>query len=167
MLHTSWLGIRRLHWLLAGVLLIALALGVASNHGVFESSPPTPQRVAFDPHCDLRAGPCETRLPNGARVSFSVLPRSIPVAKTLEVEVKVAGLAVDDVTLDLNGVNMRMPPNRVRLKASKPGQFDGQAGLMMCSRNAMEWEALVELKTPDHKLIQVPYRFITVSGENP
>jgi len=165
MTKPAFLGIQRLHWVTAFVLLIGVLLWLALEQGWLTPQPSEPIRVNFDPACDLRAGPCETVLENGARVSFGILPLDIPVAKTLEVEVAVSGLDVDEVTLDLNGVSMKMPPNRVKLKSVAPGQFKGQAGLMLCTRSAMEWETVVELKTPQGQY-NIPYRFITVSDGN-
>lgn len=165
MLKKSWLGIQWLHWLSALLLLVGVSLWLALEQGWLTPQPVEPVTVAADPACDLRAGPCQSVLHNGARVSFGILPLDIPVAKTLDVEVDVSGLDVDEVTLDLNGVSMKMPPNRVKLKPAGAGKFKGQAGLMLCSRSAMEWEAMVELKTPRGQF-NVPYRFITVSDGN-
>ncbi len=162
---SSLLGISLLHWLSATLLLGGLLTWLAIDYGWLAREPVAPLRVAFDPKCDLRAGPCMTTLDNGARVSFGIEPRSIPVAKTLDVEVRVKGLAVKTVMLDINGVNMKMPPNRVSLKAHSPGLFKGQAGLMFCTLNAMEWETVVELTVEDGE-IHVPYRFITVRDGN-
>jgi len=166
MQNATLLGVRLLHWLAASLLLTGVVLWLMLEQGWLTPEQVQPFRVDFDANCDLRAGPCETRLRNGARVRFGILPLSIPVAKTLDVEVDVSGLDVKDVTLDLNGVNMKMPPNLVKLKSVTRGQFKGQAGLMLCSRNAMEWEARVELKTVQGTLFMVPYRFITVSDDN-
>jgi hypothetical protein len=160
------MGVQLLHWVAAILLLLGVGLWLALEQGWLTPKPVEPIRVDFDPSCDLRAGPCETVLKNGARVRFGILPLDIPVAKTLDVEVDVSGMDVEAVTLDLNGVNMKMPPNRVKLKPVAAGEFKGQAGLMLCTRSAMEWETVVELKTSSGQIINVPYRFITVSDGN-
>jgi hypothetical protein len=130
----------------------------------FTSSPLKVETVGYDADCDLRAGPCKISLKNGATVSFSIEPRSIPVAEELQLEVSVSGQQVDEVVVDINGLVMKMPPNRVELKKVGNGHFTGKGGLSFCSRNAMEWETVVELDT-ENKKIKVPFRFITSSQD--
>jgi len=118
--------------------------------------------VDYDASCDLRAGPCVTLLKDGASVSFSIEPRKIPLARPLQLTVYVDGFKVDGVSVELNGVDMKMPLNLLELENTVKGEFSTKATLSFCSRNAMEWEAMVELRS-GNKRIRVPYRFITVS----
>ena len=118
--------------------------------------------IPYDQQCDLRAGPCVTALKDGASVSFSIEPREVPLAKPLQLKVFVEGFRVDGVSVELNGVDMKMPLNQIELKNMVKGEFSAKATLSFCSQNAMEWEALVELRS-GNKRIKVPYRFITVS----
>lgn len=169
-MKSSLFGISIFHWLGALTLIIMLFTWIAYQQGLLEQAITdteirVPIRVPFNPECDLRAGPCVTTLDDGSQVSFEIQQKTIPVAKTLDIEVKVSGLAVESIMLDINGVNMKMPPNRVELKPSGLSQFNGQAGLMFCTRDAMEWETVVELKTSKGQ-INVPYRFITISDGN-
>lgn len=160
-MKTSFLGINIFNWLAALLLMVLLFTWLSYQQGLFEPTEISVTRVAFDPDCDLRAGPCVTTLQDGSTVSFGIEPRIIPVAKTLDIEVKISGRAVEAVSIDINGVNMKMPPNRVKLKSSGKSDFNGKAGLMFCTLNAMEWETVVELTTEKGQ-INVPYRFITV-----
>jgi len=118
--------------------------------------------VDYDAGCDLRAGPCVIALKDGASVSFSIEPREIPLARPLQLMVHVEGFKVDGVSVELNGVDMKMPLNQLELENTVKGEFSATATLSFCSRNAMEWEALLELRS-GNKRIKVPYRFITVS----
>lgn len=168
LIHRQFFGVGIVHWIVA----IILGLILMSWQVMLQTSqsPASPQnannqnmvRVAFDPTCDLRAGPCETVLENGALVSLSIEPRSIPLAETLYLEVKVEGQNVESIVVDINGVNMKMPFNRRPLDKTEQGLFSGQAGLMFCTRSAMEWEMVVELNTQQGQ-VHVPYRFITVA----
>ena len=152
-------GISKFHWI-AGLLVSVLLLGwIAYQQGLL-SDPPQRIRVAFDPQCDLRAGPCETILDDGTRVSFSIEPRSIPISKKLELEVVVSGLDVDGVSVDINGVDMKMPPNIINLDETENGRYSGKSTLTFCTRSIMEWESVIQLDT-GNKHIQIPYRFIT------
>ncbi len=155
-------GISKLHLKAALILFLVLLVWVGYQQDYFKHQLTT-TGVEHDPNCDLRAGPCEMMLDDGVSVSLGIEPRSIPVAKELTLDVKVSGLSVNAIMVDINGVDMKMPPNRVRLKKLPNEHFSGLAGLMYCTRNAMEWEMVLELTT-DQGQINVPYRFITVSN---
>jgi hypothetical protein len=118
--------------------------------------------VSPDPGCDLSRAPCGTRLEDGASVRFSIMPRSIPVMKPLELEVVIDGMEVERVQVDFVGVDMDMGFNRVRLQSADDGRFIANAVLPVCVRRRMEWEARVLAQT-DRGLISVPFRFFTVS----
>lgn len=114
----------------------------------------------LDPSCDLRAGPCVSRLPGGSEVSFAIEPRDIPLIQPLQLNVEVKGMDVRSAEVDFAGVGMNMGFNRPKLEAADGGQFSGGATLPVCVRNTMQWEARVLLKT-NEGLISVPYRFLT------
>ncbi|MES9963858.1 MAG: hypothetical protein ABW116_09975 [Candidatus Sedimenticola sp. 20ELBAFRAG] len=147
-------------WLIAGALLIAV--GAAA---VYKAWPVLfPKAVVsadLDPGCDLRAGPCVSRLPGGGSISLGIEPRTIPLVKPLEYLVKVEGIEADSVEIDFSGVDMNMGFNRPKLSRTADGEFSGNGVLPVCVREAMEWEARVMLHTEDG-LVAAPYRFVTV-----
>lgn len=112
------------------------------------------------PACELRAGPCTARLPDGAAVTFSVEPRTIPVARPLVLRVTTEGLDVTAVAVDFAGLDMNMGYNRVSLAAVGPSHYQGDAMLPVCVRDHMTWEARVLLTTPGG-LLDAPFRFTT------
>jgi hypothetical protein len=118
-------------------------------------------KAAVDPSCDLRAGACETRLKDGASVSFSIEPSDIPVVKPLQLSVTLVGLSAKSIEVDFSGVDMNMGFNRTKLSSAGDGIFSGQGMLPVCVWDAMEWEAQVLIDS-QKGLISVPYRFITV-----
>ncbi|MBT3206431.1 MAG: hypothetical protein HOM14_18700 [Gammaproteobacteria bacterium] len=154
-------GISKSNWI-AGIVLSFIVIGwfVYQQWWVVHL-PPEQVRVSFDPKCDLRAGPCVTTLEDGSRISFAIEPRSIPVSEKLKLEVTVSsGLDVDGVSVDINGVDMKMPPNIVDLKETGNGRYMGKGALSFCTRSIMEWESVIQLDAGD-KQINVPFRFIT------
>lgn len=151
-------GVSRLNWI-AGLLLAVSTISWMVYQQWF-NEPAEIIQVAYDEKCDLRAGPCETILEDGSRVSFAIEPRSIPVIEKLELKVSVSGLEVDAVTVDINGVEMKMPPNIISLKELENGHYTGNGALSFCTRSIMEWESVIQLDTGNRK-IKVPYRFIT------
>ncbi len=140
-----------------------LVLAIAAT-AVYKSLPLLrPVAVAtapLDPACDLRQGPCTSTPFEGAAVSLSIEPRSIPVVQPLQLEVVVENLDPQEVTVDFSGVDMNMGFNRASLEARGGGRHVGTAMLPVCVRSRMEWEATVMLETGSG-LVTVPYRFET------
>jgi hypothetical protein len=110
--------------------------------------------------CDLRAGPCTSTLPDGGRVTLSIEPRSLPLARPLEIEVRLQGIEARDAAVDFVGVNMDMGLNRAPLEPAGGGRFTGTGMLPVCSRNRMVWDARVLVETPGG-LVAAPFRFET------
>ncbi len=153
-------GISKSNWI-SGLVLTLLVVSWVVYQQWWVSSPPVELvTVNVDPKCDLRAGPCITTLDDGSRVSFSIEPRSIPISEKLRLEVTVSGLDVDTVSVDINGVDMKMPPNIVDLNKTGNGRYMGKGALSFCTRSIMEWESVIQLDAGD-KQIKVPFRFIT------
>lgn len=78
----------------------------------------------------------------------------------LKLEVVLDGIQVDEVQVDLNGVDMNMGFNRSQLKQLSAGHYVGEAIIPVCILDQMEWEARVLAKT-DGGLVSAPYRFMT------
>lgn len=123
--------------------------------------PEVAYRAALDDSCDLRAGACQSALPDGGSVTFGIEPRAIPVVKPLTFDVQITGLTVESVEIDFVGTDMNMGFNRPKLQRVGEGHFRGNGILPVCVRDAMEWEARVLMKTASG-LYSAPYRFVTV-----
>ena len=160
-LKSSLKDITGIQWFF--VLLALVWIGWSINYLWPESLPEASVSMPHDANCDLRAGPCISHLPDGAEVSFSIEPRSIPLLETLLLKVKVAGFAVEKVAVNLDGVDMYMGMNQVVLEPQGEGFYQGHADLSVCIRDVMEWEAKVLVYKKD-EVIEVPYRFITVKN---
>lgn len=117
--------------------------------------------ASLNKDCDLRAGPCASKLPDGSVITLGIAPDDIPLVKPLALSVQVAGAEVKSVEVDFVGLGMDMGFNRPKLALDDAGTYRGQGMLPVCIRNAMEWEAKV-LITTDKGIIAAPYRFITV-----
>ena len=117
--------------------------------------------VPVDPDCDLRAGPCETRLANDAVLRFAIEPRDIPLMQPLTMLVEVSGMQPEQVVVVTNGVDMDMGFNRVTLKKIGVSHFRGTADLSYCTRYAMQWQSVVELRAAN-RVYRAPFQFITV-----
>jgi hypothetical protein len=119
-----------------------------------------------DPECDLRAGPCVGRFPDGTEISFGIEPRSIPLVKPLRLRATVKGVSAHGAEVDFIGLNMEMGFNRSKLKAEGDGKFSGSGVLPVCIMTVMEWEARVLVRT-NQGLIAAPFRFKTTRNGYP
>jgi hypothetical protein len=148
-------------WAMIGVLGVAfLVVAVYRSWPIL--FPRAFEMAPLDPTCDLRKGPCVSKLAGGGEISLSIEPRSLPVVQPLELSVQAHGLQAAGVEVDFRGVGMNMGFNRPRLEpAGSPGLFEGAAMLPVCLRERMTWEAKVLVETPDG-LVAAPFRFDTV-----
>lgn len=121
---------------------------------------PDVERLADDPNCDLREGPCARPLPGGGRLNFGVEPRTLPLMQPLALSVVLEERAVDGVQVDIVGLNMDMGVNRTRLEHRGDGRWTGTTLLPVCSQQVMQWEAAVWLED-DGRTLAVPHRFET------
>jgi hypothetical protein len=152
-------------WLMAGLLFLVLVAVV-----IYKFQPllhPELSAVApLDPDCDLRAGPCIGKFPDGTEISFTIEPRTIPLVQKLKLKATVKGVSAQDAQVDFIGLNMEMGFNRSQLKAEGDGVFNGSGVLPVCVRTHMEWEARVMVWT-DQGIIAAPFRFDTVRSGYP
>lgn len=152
-------------WLIAGVLFLALIAVV-----IYKFQPllhPELAAVApIDTSCDLRAGPCVGRFPDGTEISFSIEPKTIPLVEKLRLSAMVNGVPAQSAEVDFIGLNMEMGFNRSQLKADGDGKFSGSGILPVCVRTHMEWEARVMVQT-DQGIIAAPFRFDTYRSGSP
>ncbi|MEW8508445.1 MAG: hypothetical protein AB2598_17250 [Candidatus Thiodiazotropha sp.] len=148
-------------WLILGMLLV-LPASVALIRGWPILFPQVVVKLPADPNCDLRAGPCVTRLEAGGKVSFAIEPRELPTMKPLKLRVRIEGLQADKIEVDFSGMDMHMGFNRFTLRrdSATATEFSGEGMLPVCVWDAMEWEAQVFIDSGAGK-ISVPYRFIT------
>ena len=109
-------------------------------------------RPLLDPHplllaapdgaCDLQAGPCSGRFPQGGAVTLEIAPRPIAPLAPLDLRVATQGLDPYSVQIDFVGLEMDMGYNRPTLTAVGPGRYRGEGTLPICVRDRMAWEAL-------------------------
>lgn len=141
------------------VLVLAGLAGLAFLGGRYwQEARPAYQRLAGPSECDLRAGPCVQPVGDG-RLSFSITPATIPLMKTLELEVRTRGLKIDGVVVDIRGLNMDMGLNRTSLVRTADQVWRGETILPVCSQRRMMWEAAVQFDAQGH--FEVPFPFET------
>ena len=146
-------------WSVVALLALLLLLTVSYKlkdilkPGVAESAP-------LNESCDLRNGPCSSKLPGGGTVTFSIAPKTIPILRPLKLDVKVEGVEASQVEVDFTGIGMDMGYNRPQLEPVTKHEYMGKAILPVCVRSRMDWEAKVLLET-DRGLVMAPFRFYT------
>lgn len=152
-------------------LLLMLSLGLLGFAGTMLYQrvspilfPETVTTLPPDPGCNLRAGPCTTKLADGGSISFSIEPRTIPALAPLALTVQLDGIDARKVEVDFSGTDMFMGFNRIALHRQSQRRYVGQGALSVCVRNAMEWEAKVLVETATGS-VSAPYRFIVIKPE--
>ncbi len=111
------------------------------------------------PGCDLHRGPCRAELPGGGSIELTVMPRPIPLAAPLRLEVAVSGVEADKVEVDFAGVSMNMGYNRPLLAPTGNGRHAAEATLPVCVTGEMEWAATVLVES-GRRRIAAPFRFM-------
>ncbi len=109
--------------------------------------------------CELRSGQCRMPLDHGW-VEFSISPPQVPLMQTLALTVRVDGLDVAGVQVDIRGLNMDMGFNRVRLQRLDNGAWRAETILPVCSQRRMRWEAAVQLDGA--RKVELPFTFETL-----
>ncbi len=122
---------------------------------------PKAQEVApIDESCDLREDSCTTIFSKGEDISFSISPKNLPLLKPLSLTVKSRDIQIENVEIDLVGMNMDMGPNHTSLKKIAKNHYVGSTIIPMCSESKMEWEARVFIKTKNGSYM-APFKFFT------
>jgi hypothetical protein len=119
--------------------------------------------------CDLHQAPCVASDAQGHSVHFSINPPSIPLMEKLAVQVETSGLPeVRSIRLTVEGVNMFMGYQYADLQAAAAGQFSGQLILPVCTLEAMQWLATLDVMTPLVQLqAKIPFETISHTSLKP
>ncbi|MCB1963543.1 MAG: hypothetical protein KDF24_10315 [Rhodocyclaceae bacterium] len=125
-----------------GAIVAAAAFGLALS-----LSPPTaPTEITLpEAACSLNQGPCTHTLPNGVTVRFSITPHPVPVLEDIHLDAGFDGPPPDHADVDLNGVTMKMAPNRPTLARATDGHYRATTALAICITGAMQWQAILAL----------------------
>lgn len=130
---------KALRWLAWGAVLAAFALLWAFPGTLSRLRRAGADHVEADPACDLWAGPCAVRFPDGVEVSLAVAPRPVMAESPVRFTVRTTG-EVAPTAVDLEGVDMNMGLVHVPL-AEVAGTYTGQGTLPACTRPEMAWRA--------------------------
>jgi len=109
--------------------------------------------------CDLHKQACQSSQ-NQSTVTLNLQPKPIPIAKSFQVEVELAGLQADKLELDISGINMYMGYNRITLQHQGDGKYTGQSMLAFCTNEVMQWQLTLLAHQPN-QVIQIPFQLET------
>lgn len=96
--------------------------------------------------CDIGEGLCVHELPQGGEVAVVISPQPVPLMQTVRVEVKLSGPDMQVSHLDITGLNMDMGLNRVSLRPTGSGNWEGETIIPVCSQRIMHWRAALMLR---------------------
>ena len=143
---------------MAALMFALIAGGAFFAARYWQAAGPDFVRVEAPTDCDLRTAPCRLAVASGW-VSFSISPPEIPLMQTLSLLVSTEGIEVDEVVVEVRGLNMAMGLNRTRLIQASDGLWSGETILPVCSQRKMEWEAAVQLHAKGR--YELPFVFHT------
>lgn len=100
--------------------------------------------AAQEPDCNIQEGPC-VRDSGGVRVVFEALPRPVRSMRELTFRVKAEGLRErpETLVLDLSMPGMNMGLNRVELRMTEDGSYEGKGVIVSCPSGRRLWKATV------------------------
>jgi hypothetical protein len=96
-------------------------------------------------NCDAHKGACSQTL-GDLTVSLEIAPRPVKAVQDLIFKVSLSGNPLpQDPYIDLGMPGMKMGPNRVELKNTGPGTFEGQGVIVRCPSGRRTWFANVTI----------------------
>lgn len=145
--------------LLIAALAIFLAAGWFASSYFSRPAASTAAPLSSPAGCDISRQSCTVRQ-GELSITLDILPRKIRSMVPLEYRVQVTGAEVQEVMLDMQGVDMFMGLNQTLLKASpdQPGLYTGSGELGVCTTGEMTWRATVSVATADG-LVQTGFDF--------
>lgn len=127
------------------ILIVIIGLGaVLYLPKLLEETPPQSRSLLAAPGCDLSNSSCVASA-DQSRISLTINSPEIRSATPLKFEVQLQGLDADQVMLDLKGRDMYMGLNQVMMTpvADKPGLWQADATLAVCTTGTMVWVASI------------------------
>jgi hypothetical protein len=118
--------------------LLCLMAGKFSNDPWAEEGRSSEGRVT-----NIHQGPC-SRMIHGTQVTLEIQPRPVKAMEDLTFTVTLSGMEpAADPYVDLGMPGMTMGPNRVHLRHTGPGRYEGQGIIVRCPTGSRTWEARV------------------------
>jgi hypothetical protein len=145
-------------WMLVAAMSILLCTSFAAYQ--FYASFKTLKIITFPvPDCDLRKGPCLSKLPTGESIELDIRPTQMPVLTYVQLKVKTDQILVKKVSIYFKGAEMNMGEFRYTLLMQKEGSYSTQTILPTCIHDHMVWHAIVHIEAPN-KRYSAPFVFI-------
>jgi hypothetical protein len=106
----------------------------------------------YSPDCDIQKGPCRGVL-EGADVILDILPRPVVAMKelTFRVQVREDKDLPEKIIIDLSMPGMEMGVNRVIMKKTGEGVYEGKGIIVRCPSGRRLWKATL-LFSPEREV---------------
>ena len=98
-------------------------------------------------NCDLNKGPCRKNLTTSCSLTLAVDPKPVTAMTDLLFRVTLSGNLPANANppyIDLGMPGMNMGPNRVILKSTGPGAYEGRGIIVRCPSGKKIWRATVK-----------------------
>lgn len=122
--------------------LVAACLLLAASASAAGDDSPTESTI----NCDIQKGPCE-KIVADTKVTLDILPKPVRAMQDLTFRVTVAGAGKISAVpyIDLNMPAMDMGTNKVLLKDTGEGVFEGQGVIVRCMSGRRTWRARITI----------------------
>ena len=104
-----------------------------------------PLAMEAKPDCDIHARSCQKALASRT-VELDIHPKPVTAMQDLTFRVTISGEPLDQAPfIDLGMPGMHMGPNRVQLKSTGQGTYEGAGVIVRCKSGKRIWRATVTL----------------------
>jgi hypothetical protein len=107
---------------------------------------------ASGPECALSRGPCAAEV-NGKKIVFDITPKPVRAMQETAFKVNLSGgqtkADLPELTVDLGMPGMYMGTNKVLMKKTAEGQYEGKGIIPRCPSGRNRWMATVHISEAD------------------
>jgi hypothetical protein len=112
---------------------------------IMPNLPDAPLAMEAKTDCDIHAQSCQKKLGNRT-VELDIQPKPVTAMQDSTFSVKISGASLDQAPfIDLGMPGMHMGPNRVLLKKTGSGAYEGSGVIVRCKSGKRVWRATITL----------------------
>lgn len=116
-----------------------------------------PQAIS-EQKCDLHSSPCTIILPKNRSITFGIEPKTIPVGKTIKMNVALANIKAEKVAVFLLALKTNQQNKQFMMSSNDGINYSAETTLNKTANPNQQWMAMVVARTKD-ETIGIPFKF--------